>query len=237
MDQKIIFAVLLLSALAFGIGILIPRGDTPQIPSFPWQIEFTQDGSSKVFGLTLGVSTLRQAEQTLQAEAELSLFETNEADHRYVVEAYFDKANPGGLSARMVMVLELPIEQLREMYQRGTRISSLGSGAHKVTLQAQDVARVRRAPIASIAYLPRVQLEKTVIEKRFGQPEQRLTEQDSHTEHWLYPQKGLDIALDNNGNAVMQYVSPTRFATLQKPLLPTPLLSTPLLPSPLLSSP
>ena len=222
MDKKIIIVVLLLSALAFAIGILMPRGETPKIQAFPWQIEYTENGGTMVFGLTPGVSTLDQAEQTLRAEAEISLFETNDANRPYVVEAYFDKVNLGGLSARMVMVVELSIEEQREMYQHGTRISSLGSGTHKVTLQAQDVERVRRAPIASIAYLPRVRLEKAVIEKRFGQPEQRFMEQDSHTEHWLYPQKGLDIALDSNGNAVLQYVAPARFTTLQKPLLPRP---------------
>ena len=106
------------------------------------------------------------------------------------------------------------LKQRQAMFQRGARISHLGDDRHKVTLQSQDLALVRRAPVISLTYLPRVQLPQAIIEKRFGQPTQRLKEADGDTIHWLYPQLGLDIALNEKGNTVLQYVQPNRFTLL-----------------------
>jgi hypothetical protein len=36
-------------------------------------------------------------------------------------------------------------------------------------------------------------------------------------EHWLYPEKGLDLMLNDSGKEVLQYVAPREFATLARP--------------------
>jgi len=218
MDIKIIAGVLVLAVTALVVGIMIPGGGEEPTQTFPWQISRTADGSTQVFGLTLGQSTLQHAEQVLQSESELSLFEPVPGKGQRVVEAYFDKVNLGGLSAKVVAVMALTPEQLQSMFERGARISTLGNGSRKVTLNAQDVAQVRETPIYTITYLPRVRLESALLEKRFGKPEQVITEKEMNTSHWLYPQLGLDIALDEKNNAVLQYVAPAQFEQLVKPL-------------------
>jgi hypothetical protein len=212
MDIKIIVGILLTVVFAVGVGLLIPGGDASHEQSMPWQIEETTGGSTRVLGLVLGVSTLQEAEQEFQAEAEISLFDV--PDREPEVEAYFDMVTRNGLSAKIVLVVELDVAQRQAMFQRGTRISHLGDGRHKVTLQAEDLALVRQAPVISLTYLPRVRLPQAIIERRFGQPPQRLTEADSDTVHLLYPQFGLDIALNEKGNTVLQYVQPQRFSQL-----------------------
>jgi len=219
MDIKIIAGVLVLAVAALVIGIMIPGGSDKPTQTFPWQIIHTEDGATQVFGLTLGQSTLQQAEQVFQSESELSLFDPAAGKGQRVVEAYFDKVNLGGLSAKVVAVIALTPEQLQTMFERGVRISTLGDGSRKVTLHAQDVAQVRETPIYTITYLPRIRLEKALLEKRFGKPEQVITEKESNTNHWLYPRLGLDIALDEKNNAVLQYVAPAQFAQLVKPLV------------------
>ena len=218
MDIKIIAGVLLLAVAALVIGIMIPGGDEKPTQTFPWQISHTADGDTQVFGLTLGQSTLHQAEQVFQSKSELSLFEPVAGKGQRVVEAYFDKVNLGGLSAKVVLVMALTPEQLQTMFERGARISTLGDGSRKVTLHTQDVAHVRDTPIYSITYLPRIRLENALLEKRFGKPEQVIAEKETNTSHWLYPKWGLDIALDENNNAVLQYVAPAQFKQLIKPL-------------------
>jgi hypothetical protein len=221
MDKKIILAILAFSALALVIGLLIPGGESgpsQNQPSqtLPWQIEPTSDGSIRVFGLTLGQSTLHDAEQQLRSAASVNLFA--EPEQPPIVEAYFDKITAGGLSARMVLVIGVPPEPLSTMYERGARISTLGSGARKVALSDGDLALVRALPIASITYVPRVRLQPEVILQRFGEPAQRITEIDGYTTHWLYPDKGLDVALDEKGHAILQYVAPAQFSRLLVPL-------------------
>ncbi|WP_455222065.1 hypothetical protein [Kaarinaea lacus] len=218
MDIKIISGVIVFAIIVLVIGLMIPGGELPPVQTFPWQIENTSSSTTRVFGLTLDESTLQQAEQAFNAEAELSLFEPADKNRKRVIEAYFDKVTLGGLSAKVVVVFDFTEEQLQAMYGRGTRISTLGDGSRKVSLNAGDVATVRSAPIASITYLPRILLDSELLEKRFGQPAQIIKEPDSNMTHWLYPDKGLDVALDEQGNGVLQYIAPARFEQLVSPL-------------------
>ena len=66
---------------------------------------------------------------------------------------------------------------------------------------------------------PTVLLDEDLLHKRFGEPAQRIREAENNTTHWLYPERGLDIALNDEGQAVMQYVSPKAFSKLMAPLL------------------
>jgi len=218
MDSKIIFGVIAFALIALVIGLMIPGGEPQPAQTFPWQIEQTTGGATRVFGLTLGESSLQQAEQVFNAEAELSLFEPADKKRQRVIEAYFDKVTLGGLSAQLVVVMDFTEQQLQAMFGRGTRISTLGDGSRKVSLHSGDIAIVRETPIASITYLPRIRLDAALLEKRFGHPAQVIKETDSNMTHWLYPDKGLDVALDEKGNGVLQYVSPARFDQLIHPL-------------------
>ena len=182
----------------------------------PWQIEPTASGNIRVFGLELGQSTLREAERLYHGGAEVSLFVA--PDGQYRVEAYFDKVVLGGFSAQMVMVMALPGERLAAMYQRGIRVSHLGGDRKKVTLAPEDLQRVFDSPIASLAYLTRARLDAELLQKRFGEPDQRIREEQGQMTHWLYPHLGLDVALQDNGHAVLQYVSPKQFTELMAPL-------------------
>jgi hypothetical protein len=56
-------------------------------------------------------------------------------------------------------------------------------------------------------------LEPAIIEKRFGTPAERIGEYEEIT-HWLYPQLGLDIAVDRERKEVFQYVMPREFEAL-----------------------
>ena len=216
MKNKVFLSVLLGSLLLVLIGVMLPAPDVDRGQFLPWQIEHTADGATRVFGITLGKTTLAEAERQLDGAATISLFAAPE--DRYRVEAYFDKVVLGGFSAKMVMVMQLTQDEAQAMYSRGARISTLGSGTNKVTLASEDVRRVYATPIASLAYLTRATLDDELLLKRFGEPSARVTELENKTTHWLYPELGLDIARDRKGKAVLQYVQRKDFEALVKPL-------------------
>lgn len=216
MDKKIIIAIVASAALILVIGILIPGGHGQPEQIFPWQIETAPDGTSRVFGLTLSQSTTQDAERRFRTAAKISLFSAPEK--LPVVEAYFDKISPAGLSAQMVIGIDVSATQIQTIFERGARISTLGNGSRKVDLSDQDLAKVRGLPISTITYLPRVSLQAEIIQKRFGEPAQRIVEPENYTEHWLYPQLGLDVAMNANGKAILQYVAPAEFDRLRRPL-------------------
>lgn len=224
MEKKIILGVLGFIALAFVVGVILPALLVePEVPrNLPWQIERTQDGRTRVFSITLGETTLADAERLLGTPAEVTLF--NARDGRRVVEAYFDPVNLSGLSAKMVLGVDVPVEMLEPMYDRGIRASQLGGGTQKVTLASADLAKVREMPVDSITYMPSVNLSPEQVEKRFGVPAERRRETgDEPVEHWLYPELGLDVAISEKKKEVLQYVPPAEFERLTRPLQDVPL--------------
>jgi hypothetical protein len=196
------------------LGWLAPEPAKDIVRNLPWQIDTAADGSTKVFGITLGQTTLEQAEQALHEEATISLFRSGDT---LAVEGYFDEVTLNGLKAKMVLAMQFPDAELTAMYERGVRLSGSPSGK-KVTLATDDARRVRQTPVRGITYLPSLQVDEATLIKRFGQPGERLREQGGDTEHLLYPKLGLDIALGGGEHPVLQYVLPKEFARLEQPL-------------------
>lgn len=218
MERHTFLAVLAVTIVALVVAIFIPGQPVVEKPSnLPWQIEQTAGGATRVFGIELDKTTLGGVEALIKEPAEVSLFAKD--DGQRVIEAYFDNVDFSGLRARMVLVMALGQEEIAAMFERGARIATMGSGTRKVTLSDEDMLRVRNTPVAVITYIPRINLDASMIEKRFGNPSQRIKEKDGAIEHWLYPEKGLDIALDPEGKEVLQYVSPKDFDSLRRPLL------------------
>ena len=219
MERFIFLRVLLLTLLALAVAMLLP-GKAPEGPVYlPWQVERTERGSSRVFGLELGRSTLNEVQQRFEEVFEVSMFARD--DGSKVVEAYFDSVSLSGLRARVVVVMALTPEQLDGFYERGERIATMGSGTRKVTLGDADLQRLAEMPIASLTYIPKANLDAELVKARFGTPVERIRETggEGRVEHWLYPELGLDLSLHEKGKEVLQYVQPARFESLRQPLL------------------
>ena len=219
LERYTFLGVLLFSLLAVGVGIMLPSEQKEGPVYLPWQIEKTQGGSIRVLGLELGKSTLLDAQRRFQEVYEVSLFV--HPDGGKMVEAYFDQTALNGFRARVVLVMSLSDEQLDGFYQRGVRIATLGSGTRKVTLSDSDLKALAAMPFVSLTYIPKANLTAELIEARFGTPAQRIRKEgkDGMVEHWLYPEKGLDLSLHEKGKEVLQYVVPARFEELRRPLL------------------
>lgn len=223
MFRNTFLVVLLFTIAAVVVGIYVLPGQQPQDMNFPWQIELTPDGSSRVFGLTLGQSSLAEAEYAFGEPAEVSLFSRESGEK--VIEAYFNSVDISGLRARIVVVMAVSAEELAAMYARGVRVANMGGGQRKVTLADEDLARLKQMAVASLTYIPRINLDAELVAKRFGEPAERLSEAEGGIEHWLYPQQGLDIALDPEGKEVLQYVPPAQFDAVRQPLLQQPVVN------------
>jgi hypothetical protein len=217
MDKKIILGVFALVVVSISALLLIPSPPTDSPDTLPWRITHPTQGSSRVFGITLGQTSLDEAEKVVfKEQTEISLFKTTEG--KMLVEAFFDELNLNGLKAKFVFTVAVPPEELTGMFNRGLRMNSTPSGK-RITLTADDLVRVRKSPVASITYMPTPKLEETIFTKRFGVPVERVQETKSGAVHWLYPQHGLDITLGGSEKPLFQYVSPKDFELLRTPLL------------------
>jgi len=216
MERYTFLSVLAITILALIIAIFIPGKHSEKPTHLPWQIEKTPDGNTRVFGIELGRTTLGEVESIVKMESEVSLFAKENGEQ--VVEAYFDNVDFSGLRARMVIVMGLEPAELSAMFERGARIANMGGGMRKVTLSDADLLKVGNTPVAVITYIPRINLDEAMIEKRFGKPAHRIAEKEGAIVHMLYPEKGVDIAMDPEGKEVFQYVAPAQFDSVLKPL-------------------
>lgn len=220
MDRKIILGILSVTLIALALSILLPGGrPVDKDPKLPWLILIDAEGYPSVFGITLGKSTLAEVRNRFQEQGEINLFVTPQQEH--TVEAYFQRLYLSGIRADLVVTLDLEDAELTGIYDRGLRISQLESGAKKVTLSEPDLVALEQAKIEHITYIPATDLDEKRIADLFGEPTRRIAEA-SGIQHWLYPEKGLDIALNPEGKEIFQYVIPEMFERILAPLTPGP---------------
>jgi len=216
MDKKILPWLLTSIALILAVAIMFPAGkDAPTPPILPWDITVDKSGNTKVFGLTFDQSTLSDAQKVFKKEGKLSMFAS--LQETYTVEAYFERLYISGIRADLILTLNIDQPSAAQMFERGLRLSQLGSGEKKITLNQSDYSLATEATISHITYLPAANLDAELVQNHFGEPNERHTETSGIT-HWLYPEKGLDIALNPEGKEVLQYTSPANFDQILKPL-------------------
>jgi len=216
MERKIALWILGITLLALALAILLPGGRTvTEDPRLPWLITVDDAGYPTVFGITLGKTPLQSVRDGFREQGEINLFVSPEG--KYSIEVYFEKLYLSGIRGAMIVSLKVAQEPLEQMYQRGLRISKLESGARKVKLTKPDEETLAGYLIDHIAYIPKADLDETLIVNRFGEPARQIPEK-SGIVHWLYPDKGLDIALNPDGKEVFQYVVPSNFDQILSPL-------------------
>ena len=220
MGRHIFLSVLGFSILAVVLGIWLSSMMDPRPHSgYPWQVERQLDGSTRVFSLVLGQSTLADAEQQFRETAVLSMFVPKDGEP--VVEAYFNELTIGGLKSKMVVAFDLTSDQLKLMYDGGARISTMGDGTRKVMLNSVHLQQLRQSVISGLTYMPSINLTAEFIQHRFGEPDQKINDPGGQAVHWLYSEKGVDVALSDEAKEVIQYVHPANFARIRAPLMDT----------------
>lgn len=216
MDRKIVFGIIAFVILAIGASILLPGGKkVEENPRLPWMIDVDIDGKTEALGIKLNHSTLYDAQLNFNQEPEVTLFRSPEG--KMVIEAFFNRIFLSGLKANIVLSMDVSQEDAEAMFDRGLRISQMGDGSKKVDLSEVDIQTLLKTPFSSMTYLPAANLEPDLVESRFGVPSQKVAETET-IEHWLYPSKGLDIAVNADGKEVFQFVLPKNFDKVMEPL-------------------
>ena len=218
-------STLLVLSLAIVVLVLVllrpdekPSAPTLATPveNLPWQIETQADGGSKVFGLILGLSTLEEARQRFGQDMEVAVVAS--PGEPGALEAYYIHFTAGVLRGKLILVAMLDPTRVEQMRQRARKIEFMDSATRKFVLRPDDLTLAYQTPIGSITFIPDAHFDAETAVKRFGEPEVRIRSTET-MEHFLYPQKGLDLLLDTQGKEVLQYIAPRHFARLHDPLV------------------
>jgi hypothetical protein len=206
--------VAIIAWVRFGPMPANDRSDRP-VSGLPWQIEALPDGTTRVSGLQLGVSTLDDASNRFGNDGEVALVAA--PGETGSLEVYFPDVTLGAVTGKMVVTGEVSNDRLEAMRQRATKSEYMKSNTRKARLNQQDLPAAYAAPIRALAFIPSADLDEQMIVQRFGQPSERVRASED-TEHFLYPERGVDIILDAHGKELIQYVAPRDFARLREPL-------------------
>ena len=185
--------------------------------SYPWQVTAMADGSSRIFGIHLRTTTVAEAKQLLGNEPKLALFEN--PDGGLSLELFYNEFTRAGLSGKLILTLSGETAVLQSLKQQAAKAEKLESGVSQYRLGTSQQGMIDGLPVVAMTYVPYANLEEKVIQARFGEPTEKIRSHPQ-AEHWLYPQMGLDLIVNEVGKEVLQYVPPKEFASLARPLKP-----------------
>lgn len=196
----------LLAAMLLGYPLLNESKNTELVAGLPWQIDVLPDGSIKVFGLHIGVSSLSDVLENLgNDDMDVAIIAaSNEVGS---LEMYYGHYRAGGVSGKLIVRANASEKNIRDWRQRSLKSGYMASGkAKKYVLSEKDLKLALNEVVTGLTFIPSINLDEKIIVARFGEPAEQL-----HSEgvtHYVYPEKGLDIALFEEAKEVIQYTSP-----------------------------
>ena len=182
----------------------------------PWQIEHTDQGHTRVFGVELGKTSLWDLIKSWKSQQpEVGLFTSRNQSRR--LEAYLGNRRLGLFDAKIILGLGASQENLDAFSADDINVKPTPTGAYKQELSEANLELAFELPITSITYIPKVKYDAERLETHFSQPQSRKPLKGGGA-FWFYPDHGLVVLLDPNGKEVFHYVNQEDFPALVKRL-------------------
>jgi len=189
--------------------------DAEKLSGLPWQIDILPDGSTEVFGLQVGSSRLSDVLDILGSDMDMAIVAAT--DEVGSLEMYYGHYRAGLLSGKLVLQTDISEQEILRLRENSVSSEYMASGqAKKYILSPDDLIQVLDEIVTGLTFIPTSNLDEEIILSRFGEAKERV--QLTGVTHHLYPDKGLAIALHEDGKEVLQYVSPDMFQQLVAPL-------------------
>lgn len=190
------------------IAVFFMPDRTQRFADLPWQIEVLGEDRTRVLGIELGQTTLRELTGRLPVP-DIRLFV--EPDGSRSVEAYYSNARIPPFEANLVMLPELDPAAIEALWAERTSERPMPSGARRYGLSDDALRSLGPVPVAELSYIPRARWDADLVRKHFGDPAGQLRI-DEDEEYWLYPDWGLAIMVPRGrGRVLMHYVTLDRW--------------------------
>jgi len=187
------------------------QNDSELVSGLPWQIEQLPNGTTRVFGIVPGQTTLGAAMALLGDDNELAIIAA--PGETASLEVYYGHYAAGPIAGKLILVADIEPDTLASMQTRAL----LKGGTHRLLMDEGDLPTARRAAVRAITFMPSFDLDEEIARARFGIPAEILPV-SALEQHLLYPELGLDLVLNADGKDVLQYLSPAEFDAHRAPL-------------------
>ena len=191
------FLLFLMIGTAMMIAVIGQHKPTINLDYTPWQIDSLDNGTTRVFGLTLGKTTIQEANQIFASFADTRLTVKTDSDGspQYELIAYYDEITMSGLVASLHLNYKLDQQQLASLYQQvknSEPVTSPNMTEQHYKLDNDTEISYLSTPISSITYIPVINYGQETIRQRFGQAKDETATADGE-QIWNYPDLGLKI--------------------------------------------
>lgn len=191
------FLIFLMVATALMIAVIGNRS-RPTLPGYlPWEVKVLDNGSTRIFGITLGKTRIQDANQILASFPDNQLI-TQPADEAGLYAVY-DQLNLGGFLARLELQYDLDDEQLARLLPANDD----SAGGYR-GMSEREKMELLNATVKRIRYIPQVNYTADLLLQHFGQPNQQQTV-GPQQQRWRYRVLGLDILVNADGPEVFTY--------------------------------
>jgi hypothetical protein len=205
--MKNFLALLIVILLAAGLVFFKSneQASDATVTGLPWQIDKLPDGATRVFGITLGQTTLGAAIELLGNDMDLAIIAA--PDEAGSLEAYYSHYSAGPITGKLILILDITPDELLSLRERAFH----DGGTRRYHLHPDDLPTAYRAPVKVITFMPSFNLDEEIVQARFGTPAGIIQAQPGQ-QHLLYPDKGLDIVLNTDSKELLQYLHPQAFS-------------------------
>lgn len=200
-------AIVAIMTLWFGCNA--PESVSPT--DLPWNITLQTDGSTQVFGLTPGKSTMRDGYTRFGEGLEGALFDTKGA---LSLEVYYSNVNLSGLTGKIILNLQASDATLKAIQAEAAEGKPTGLGSVRYEIPTIKAAAILDLPIRALTFAPGARLDEALVRQRFGEPTERIP--GEKTLNLMYPKKGVGVLIRERGRDLIQYVHPSDMDWLRK---------------------
>ncbi|HKI62379.1 MAG TPA: hypothetical protein VKA31_08805 [Mariprofundaceae bacterium] len=163
-------------------------------------------GHLHVLGVTLGVTTLREAETILQSKSDVALYiypqEHPKAGMK--LEAFFPSIAD---HTKVILLLAAGPDRLKKIESDATVPHLYPNGVARMNLAAADAIGINNATVQELTLIPNLAVSAETLKARFGEPDhiQHLqTDQDLY----LYNRIGLQAFLSKDEPPTLHFSNP-----------------------------
>ena len=204
-EGKLVLIILSIAVLIYTVFYLLSRDITlPDNQAMPWQSYVNDQGETVVFDLTMGKSTLTDAMRLFGTEVEASLFEE---DNKRDLEVFFSSTKVGGISAKVILNLDLNNQQFAFLNNNIKKTEVLSIDAKKISFNQAGESSMFALTIIALTFIPRADLSADTLIGLFKKPA-RVDLVESGIEYWYYPSKGLRIIVDTENKEILEFYTP-----------------------------
>ncbi|SFV76194.1 hypothetical protein MNB_SUP05-10-624 [hydrothermal vent metagenome] len=130
-----------------------------------------------------------------------------EEDNKRDLEVFFSSTKVGGISAKVILNLDLNNQQFSYLNNNIKETEVLSIDTKKISFNKAGESSMFALTINALTFIPRADLSADTLIGLFKKPA-RVDLVEPGIEYWYYPSKGLRIIVDTENKEILEFYTP-----------------------------